>query len=237
MNIDQKIIFNVLDDETKSFFEKYSEVKKINFPDIKSYNKILAETKSKKQAFKEKEGYLTMGILITVISFIVSFCIALSDAEDNKELSILSNLGVVTGGIITFVQLSSKTKYNDSQKAKVARTIKNNNEINLKKFYNNCFNQAQEEYHRHTNFLNTNPSSEDIDQYSQQECISSIDRAFFDQIILTKIQKLKQKQEAEASLRTLSSVAGIGLKVAEIHELNQIGNALDDIGNALEDFA
>ncbi|MGK7897633.1 MAG: hypothetical protein AB4372_29465, partial [Xenococcus sp. (in: cyanobacteria)] len=117
-----------------------------------------------------------------------------------------------------------------------ARRIKKQNEININQFYINCFTQVQVDYKRHIAFLATYPSSEHITEYKLQNCIYDVEKDFFDQIVLNILQQAQQKEEATAAIKTVCTLAGLGLGVASIDELNEIGNSLSSISDALEDL-
>lgn len=237
MNIDEKIIWKKLDDETLNFFLLFAEVKGIKTPIIKNYNKDLANTISKKDALDNKGFWLSTGIVICVISFIAACSVSASDTDNKEGFLAFSYLGMFTGGLISLVQLTSPTLYDESKSAQIARKIKHENEQYLHNYHQECFEKSMIDYHRHSAFLDQKPSLEIINEYIKEQCPTDIEKYFFKQIISTRLRKIKEKKEAEESIRAIGTIIDIGLKVEEIHQLNQIENSLNNIENTLEDFA
>ncbi|HEY9772133.1 MAG TPA: hypothetical protein V6C71_27115 [Coleofasciculaceae cyanobacterium] len=228
---------NILNEEVKDFLKQYGQLKGIKFPVENKYDRQLANTKSKAQVTKGKEAGILTGISLMILSFVLAF---LTNSINTSEKNILNILGVSSffaGGAVIFVQIGTKSKYNDSKAAKGARSIKKMNEINVKQFYLNSIEKVKLDYQRYISFLENNPDPGRIKEYKQNECKLCIERELFEQTVQYKIQKLKEQEAAQALLKATSTVAKLGLRVAEINELNEMNNTLNDISSALEDFA
>ena len=225
---------NLLDTQTKDYLKKYGQIKGVKFPREQEYNRQLANTKSKAQVTKGKEKGILTGISLIVLSFIFSF---LANSINTSEKNVFNILGIssfLTGGTVIFVQIGTKSKYNDSNAAKEARAIKKKNDINVKQFYVNAIEKVKLDYQRYLSFLDSDPNYERIEEYKQSECKLSIERELFEQTLQHKIQKLQEQEAAQALLKATTTVARLGLKVAEINELNEINNTLNDISSTLE---
>ena len=228
---------NLFDPETKEYLKKYGQIKGAKFPKEQEYNRQLANTKSKAQVTKGKEAGILTGISLIVLSFVLSF---LANSINTSEKNIFNILGLSSffaGGTVIFVQIGTKSKYNDSNAAKQARAIKKRNDINVKQFYVNTIEKVKLDYQKYISFLDSDPNSERIQQYKQSECKLSIERELFEQTLQYKIQKLKAQEAAQALVKATTTVAKLGLRVAEINELNEMNNTLNDLSSTLEDYA
>lgn len=226
----QFIQYNNLAEETQTFLKTYGQFRKISLPKEEKYDRQLADTKSKARLRKDRENKLKTGISLVITSFIFLFISASIKTSSLKKLfDFVSVPAFFVGGTVVLVQITQKSKYNDSNAAKKARSIKRVNEINIKQFYISTLDTIALDYQQHISFLNTNPNLEQISEYKLANCKISVEREFFEQVIKERIQIIQQEEAAQALFKTVNSVAKLGMQLAEINELNEIGNALNDL--------
>lgn len=181
------IAHNLLDDESKDFFEQYAKAKGIEFTELKDYDEEFASVSTK----EEKIEGIVKGVFIMIASLFLLY-IGASMSDASKGMRNLKNCFLITGTPFLFVgsfvtgkNIIQQFKDHDIDTIEIqkARKAKNQNEINIQQFYINCLTQAKDDYNRYVNFLITNPSSKNIAKYKEKECISKVEKELFSQTI------------------------------------------------------
>ena len=145
---------------TYDFVHRYAKAHMIDVPVEKPFNENLALCRTKKEIIKGKQTSIIVGIILIIISFHMLF------VSDEEETNYLFPSALFFGGsVLTLTQITSKVKYYDSKKIEEARFTKEQNKNNINEFYQSCLAQARQDYQHHIDFLSTNPSSEEIDEY------------------------------------------------------------------------